>query len=71
MKRTVTTILSFALAIIMVSSLSSGVILADDDDDDDRKKKKYRTVKVIDVAMLDCFATGGHDDSCRFRLFRD
>ena len=59
MKKTVTAMASLALALIMVSSLSSGVILADDDDDDRKKKKKYRTVKVIDVAMLDCFATGG------------
>jgi len=53
MKKTGTTILSLALAMILVSSLSSGVILADDDDDDD-KKKRYKTVKVINVVIMDC-----------------
>ncbi len=55
MKKTVTAILSLAMAIIMVSSLSSGVILAKDDDDNDnrkRNKNKYHTVR--DVAILDC-----------------
>ncbi len=57
MKKTVTTILSLALALILVSSLSSGVILAKGDDDHDNKKKnknKYET--VIDVAIMDCLA---------------
>jgi len=53
MKKTGTTIFTLALALILVSTLSSGVILADDDDDDD-KKKRYKTVKVIDVVILDC-----------------
>ena len=65
MKKTVTTILSLALAIIMVSSLSSGVILAkdhDDDDDDDRYRgrevvifdcTKIPTVPVIFVSAAD------------------
>ena len=55
MKKTVTTILSLALALILVSSLSSGVILAKGDDDHDnrkRNKNKYHTVR--DVAILDC-----------------
>ena len=62
MKKTVTTILSLALALILVSSLSSGVILAKGDDDHDNRKKnknKYVTVSFFDVAILDCFATGG------------
>ncbi len=55
MKKTVTTILSLALAIIMVSSLSSGVILAKGDDDhDNRKKNKNKYHTVHDVAILDC-----------------
>ncbi len=54
MKKTVTTMLSLALAMILVSSLSSGVILAKGDDDDDHKKKKYKTVKVIDLVFVDC-----------------
>ncbi len=41
MRKTVTTILSLALALILVSSLSSGVILA-------------KTVKVHHVVILDC-----------------
>ena len=53
MRKTGTTIFTLALAMILVSTLASGVILADDDDDDD-KKKKYRTVKVIDVVIVDC-----------------
>ena len=53
MKKTGTTIFTLALALILVSTLSSGVILADDDDD---KKKRYKTVKVRDVAMVDCLA---------------
>ncbi len=59
MKKTVTTMLSLALALILVSSLSSGVILAKGDDDHDNRKKnknKYETVR--DVAILDC----GFDD---------
>ena len=57
MKKTVTTMLSFALALILVSSLSSGVILAKGDDDHDNRKKnknKYETVKMHDVVILDC-----------------
>jgi len=57
MRKTVTTILSLALALILVSSLSSGVILAKGDDDHDNRKKnknKYHTVR--DVAILDCLA---------------
>ncbi len=52
MKKTGTTIFTLALALILVNTLSSGVILADDDDDD--KKKRYKTVKVIDVVIVDC-----------------
>ena len=62
MKKTVTTMLSFALALILVSSLSSGVILAKGDDDhDNRKKNKNKYETVIDVAILDCanLAAGG------------
>ena len=58
MKKTVTTILSLALALIMVSSLSSGVILAKGDDDHDNRKKnknKYETVR--EVAILDCVSS--------------
>ena len=51
MKKTVTTILSLALALILVSSLSSGVIYANG-------KKKYKTVKVRDVLIVDCLALG-------------
>ncbi len=51
MKKTVTTILSFALAIILVSSLSSGVSYADG-------KKKYTKVRVREVVILDCDAMG-------------
>ncbi len=48
MKKTVTTILSLALALILVSSLSSGVILAKGN------KIKYRTITVREVAILEC-----------------
>jgi|GEM_PF-3772748 len=51
MKKTVTTILSFALALIMVSSLGSGVSYADG-------KKKYKKVRVRDVVIMDCDAIG-------------
>ncbi len=47
MKKTGTTILSFALALIMVSSLGYGVI-------DAHGKKKYRKVTVRDVVLLHC-----------------
>ena len=47
MKKTVTTILSLALALILVSSLSSGVSYA-------HAKNKYKKVKVREVAILDC-----------------
>ena len=51
--------LSLALAIIMVSSLSSGVILAKGDDDHDSRKKnknKYHTER--DVGIMTCADEG-------------
>ena len=57
MKKTVTTILSLALAVIMVSSLGSSVILAADHND--HKKKGYKTVKITDLVFVDC----GNDPS--------
>ena len=60
MKKTVTTMLSLALALILVSSLSSGVILAKGDDDHDKRKKnknKYETVR--DVGILSCISAPG------------
>ena len=57
MKKTFTTIFSLALAIILVSSLSSSVILAKGDDDhDNREKNKNKFHTVRDVAILDCLA---------------
>ena len=59
MKKTVTTILSLALALILVSSLSSGVILAKGDDGHDNRKKnknKYETVR--DVVVFPCAIVG-------------
>ena len=59
MKKTVTTILSLALAMILVSSLSSGVILAKGDDDhDNRKKNKNKYETVIDVVIVSCVDAG-------------
>ena len=72
MKKTVTTILSLALALILVSSLSSGVILAKGPSDNasDRGKERARYHTERDVAFLDCgfkpdfgmsfFVTGFH-----------
>ena len=56
MKKTVTTILSLALAIIMVSSLSSGVILAKGPSDNasDQGKERARFQTERDVAILRC-----------------
>ena len=54
MRKTVTTMLSLALALILVSSLGSGVILADDDDD--KEKKKY--TKVREVVVFVCSTDG-------------
>ncbi len=55
MKKTVTTMLSFALALILVSSLGSGVILAKGDDDhDNREKNKNKFHTERDVAIVDC-----------------
>ena len=57
MKKTVTTILSLALALILVSSLSSGVTYAKGFDkikDHFKKKATYHTVR--DVAIMDCLA---------------
>ncbi len=48
MKKTVTTILSLALALILVSSLSSGVILAKG------KKQQYKKVTVREVVIFTC-----------------
>ena len=47
MKKTVTTILSLALALILVSSLGNGVTYADG-------KRKYKKVKMREVVLLDC-----------------
>ena len=59
MKKTVTTILSLALALILVSSLSSGVILAKDDDDhDNRRKNKNKYETFYDVVILGCSFEG-------------
>ena len=57
MKKTVTTMLSFALALILVSSLSSGVILAKGDDHDNRKKNKNKYETVREFAILDCISS--------------
>ena len=54
MKKTGTTIFTLALAMILVSTLSSGVILADDDDDDNRRKNRNKYETVRDVAILTC-----------------
>ena len=54
MKKAFTTILSWALAIIMVSSLSSGVILAKGDDHDNRKQNKNKFHTVRDVVVFLC-----------------
>ncbi len=58
MKKTVTTILSLALALIMVSSLSSGVILAKGPSDNasDRGKERARSHKVRQVGVLECLS---------------
>ncbi len=70
MKKTVTTILSLALAIIMVSSLSSGVILAKgDDDDDNRKKNKNKYHTVHDVVIMTCFDMAAPGFSALFVSF--
>ena len=56
MKKTVTTILSLALAIIMVSSLSSGVILAKGPSDNasDRGKERAAYHRVHEVVIFAC-----------------
>ena len=72
MKKTVTTILSLALALILVSSLSSGVILAKGDDDHDNRKKnknKYETVTVRHVGILDCVSQAFFGASLEFGAF--
>ena len=58
MKKTVTTILSLALALILVSSLSSGVILANGERGRDRQVvifdcKQLSTVLIIFVSAAD------------------
>jgi len=61
MKKTVTTILSLALALILVSSLSSGVSYAKGFDkikDHIQSKIKYKTVKVHEVVVLECVLPG-------------
>ena len=70
MKKTVTTILSLALALILVSSLSSGVILAKGDDDHanrEKNKNKYHTVR--EVAILDCVSQAFAGASLDFSAF--
>ncbi len=56
MKKTVTTILSLALAMILVSSLGNGVTLAKGPSDNasDRGKERARYHKVRDVGILEC-----------------
>ncbi len=49
MKKTVTTILSLVLALILVSGLGSGVSNA-------HGKTRYNTVRVHHVAIVDCLA---------------
>jgi len=51
MKKTVTTMLSLALAMILVSSLGNGVILADDDDEK-KDRRRGREVVIFDCAKI-------------------
>ena len=59
MKKTVTTILSLALALILVSSLSSGVILAKGPSDNasDRGKERARHHTERQVGVLECLSS--------------
>ncbi len=61
MKKTVTTILSLALAMILVSDLSSGVILAKGPSDNasDRGKERARHHKERQVGVLECLSPPG------------
>jgi multisubunit Na+/H+ antiporter MnhF subunit len=52
MKKTVTTILSLALAIIMVSSLSSGVILANGERGRDRQVVIFDCTQIATVSVI-------------------
>jgi hypothetical protein len=58
MKKTVTTILNLALAMILVSSLSSGVILANGNDHDNRNKNKNKYHTEHDVGIMTCADDG-------------
>ena len=59
MKKTVTTMLSLVLALILVSSLSSGVALAKGDDDhDNREKNKNKFHTEHDVGIMTCSDEG-------------
>ena len=51
MKKTGTTIFTLALALILVSTLSSGVILADDDDEK-KDRRRGREVVIFDCAQI-------------------
>ena len=51
MKKTVTTMLSLALAMILVSSLGNGVILADDDDEE-KDRRRGREVVIFDCTHI-------------------
>ncbi len=68
MKKTVTTILSLALALILVSSLSSGVILAKGPSDNasDRGKERARHHKERQVGVLECLSPPGDTGSVNF-----
>ena len=59
MKKTVTTMLSLALALILVSSLSSGVILAKGPSDNasDRGKERARHHTERQVGVLECLSS--------------
>ena len=61
MKKTVTRVLSLALALILVSSLSSGVILAKGPSDNasDRGKEQARFHKERQVGVLECLSPPG------------
>ena len=70
MKKTVTTILSLALALILVSSLGSGVILAKGDDyHDNRKKNKNKYETVREVSILSCVGVVGPGVPLTFSTF--
>ena len=61
MKKTVTTMLSLALAMVLVSSLGSGVILAKGPSDNasDRGKERARFHQERQVGVLECLSSPG------------